>query len=197
MTPSPLPGSVRVRESILGETRGERCRIQECQAACCSNGVWMDEGHAALLLAHAPRIASLLPLDRRHPPGWFEGTCEDDDFPSGRGLGTRALPWVGNPSREACVFLGADLGCILQRASPGLGLPPPGLKPFYCALYPVLLSQGELVMDQESPVHLGGGDCQRPREDGEKLPVLEVFAEEIRLALGEEEYRRWAGGENG
>lgn len=184
-------GDLLIRESIFAPGRGERCRLEECRAACCQNGIWMSLPHQEKILAHAKEIAQYLPEERRDPALWFEGETEDPDFPGGRAIGSAAVPAPEpeDPERETCVFLRPeDYLCALQVASEALQLPYPGLKPYDCALYPILLSEGELLLDTFSPEELSGADCQRVCE-GPPRPILEIFEGELRLAVGEEGYQ--------
>jgi hypothetical protein len=177
---------VLIGDSLLGLSRGARCRIDECRAGCCRNGINMELAHAERIRAHAADIAPHLPPERRDPAGWFDEEVEDPDFPGGRGVGTSAVDDPDDPALTACVFLRRDYRCALQVASEAIGLAYPGLKPFHCALYPILLSEGELVLDEWSPAELSGADCQR--EAAPRVPVADVFRDEIALALGEDGY---------
>jgi hypothetical protein len=180
--PKPSLRGITLGEGLFTKTRGERCRLSECRAGCCSNGVWMDSDHVDLLLKHRAEISARLPPERRDPLRWFEEEREDKDFPSGTAVSSACAPVPGE-ERETCVFLLPDYRCVLQVSSEALGLPGLGLKPFYCALYPLLLSDGALDLDHQSPEELGGADCQRPSADPK--PVIEVFEYELRLALGD------------
>jgi hypothetical protein len=180
---------LRIHPNVLGLSRGERCALGECRAACCANGVWVDAAHVERVRAHAADVARHLPPDRRDPAVWFEDEVMDcEDFPSGHGHPTATVIDPDDPDRDVCVFLRPDRLCALQVASGALGLPHPGLKPFDCATYPVLRSEGELLLDLWSPDELDGADCQRAT--AEPRPVLEVFREELELVLGEDGYRR-------
>lgn len=171
--------------SLFAPARGERCRLSECRAGCCRNGAWMSPAHAGRILSEADAVARALPEARRDPAGWFDEENEDPDFEEGYAVGTAAVEDPDEPGASACVFLRPDRLCALQVAGEGLALPPPGLKPFHCALYPLLLSQGELLFDRWSPDELDGADCQR-RATGPSRAVFEVFRDEVVLALGEE-----------
>jgi hypothetical protein len=173
---------LRVHPSILGRTRGARCRIEECRGLCCRNGVWLDSGLRERILARAPEIVPQLPVDRADPASWFEtDVLEHVDFPSGRGVSTAVVVDPEDDAEDNCIFLRPeDRKCALQCVDPGL-------KPFDCATYPVLRSEGELTLDLESPKE-SGHDCQR--ETDAPALVLEVFANELRLVLGEAGYQR-------
>lgn len=178
-------GDLRVHPNVLGLTRGPRCDLAVCRGACCTNGIWVDTGHVERIRAHSADVAALLPAERRDVETWFETellACVD--FPSGRGLSTSVVDDPEDPDRDTCVFLlPGSRHCALQVASGALGLGYPGLKPFDCATYPVLRSEGELMLDLWSPEELDGADCQQP---GPPARVVDVFREELELAVGPE-----------
>jgi hypothetical protein len=174
-----------IDESLFAPARGERCVLSECRAACCQNGAWIDEGHAMLIMKHKAKIAALLPEERRDANLWFDEEREDKDFPSGIGLSCVSVEDPNDASRGACVFLLPNYYCALQVVSEEMKLPYPGLKPIDCALYPILRSGGRLMLDTWSPENLTGADCQRTAH-GAPRPVFEVFADEVRLVLGED-----------
>lgn len=178
---------LQIDQSLFQQSRGARCILSECRAACCQNGAWMDEGHAEKILKNREKIAALLPEDRKNALLWFDEEREDKDFPSGIGLSCVSVEDPNDPSRGACVFLMTDYRCALQVVSEEMSLPYPGLKPIDCALYPILRSGGRLALDIWSPEALDGADCQRACENPK--PVLEVFEGELRLVLGEDGYR--------
>jgi hypothetical protein len=77
--------------------------------------------------------------------------------------------------------------CALQVTSEQLGLAYPGLKPLFCALYPLQVRDDEIVIDHETVQNFGGAVCQRACTT--KQPLYRVFKEELQLVLGEEGYR--------
>lgn len=182
---------IRLDRSLWRPARGERCVLTECRGACCVDGIWVDVGHVQRILAHADAIAPHLSDEYRGDPDrWFgDDTWEHNDFPSGIGIPTATGPRPGDPARNGCVFLRTDHGCGLQVASEALGLGWPGLKPFDCATYPILRSEGELVFDEKSPDGPEGADCQRALEPGSNpVPRYEVFRLEVELAIGRAGY---------
>jgi hypothetical protein len=176
-------------ETLFAKARGERCVLSECRASCCQNGAWMDEAHAERIMKHKAKIAALLPEERRDASLWFDEEREDKDFPSGIGLSCVSVEDPNDASRGACVFLLPNYYCALQVLSEEMKLPYPGLKPIDCALYPILRSGGKLMLDVWSPENLTGADCQRSIEQSankKSARVFEVFADEVRLVLGED-----------
>jgi hypothetical protein len=173
-----------LNESLFQTSRGERCVLSECRAACCQNGAWIDEGHAEKIMRYKEQIKKLLPKDRHDHEQWFDEEREDQDFPSGVGLSCVSVEDPNEKSRGVCVFLMTNYHCSLQALSEALTLGYPGLKPFDCALYPILRSGGQLALDVWSPEALEGADCQR--EHTNARPLDEVFEWELRLALGDD-----------
>jgi len=192
--PQPLPdiAGLQMDANLLRKGRGERCILTECQAACCVNGIWADVNHVQKILAHAEAIKPYLAEQYRNEDAWFgEEILEHSDFPSGLGIPTQTGSMDGHPGRSGCVLLRSDYKCGLQVASLALGLGYPGLKPFDCASYPILRSEGALQVDDASPAQLGGADCQRPCA-GEPQRMFEIFREEVELSLGAQGFARLA-----
>ena len=173
--------------------RGQPCRLDQCGAACCVGGIWIDVGHVQTILDVATQVAAHMDADRRDPGQWFtDEVVEHCDFPSGIATATAVRPRPGQPDRPGCVFVRADHTCALQVAGHSLGLGWPGLKPFDCATFPVLMSEGSLRWDRQSASRAHGADCQipRPREPAlpDQPPFFRVFRREIELAIGRAGY---------
>jgi hypothetical protein len=178
-------------ETLFSRSRGPRCTLSVCKGACCRNGAWVDSLHVDKILGSAKKIREFLPPERHDALQWFDEEREDSDMPSGVATGTATVSDPEDASREMCVFLRpGDYFCALQLASEAQGLAYPGLKPMDCALYPLLRSEGELGLDLWSPEELAGADCQ---QEGSTAPIAGVFADELRLALGEEGYQLLCG----
>ena len=176
---------LRLDPALLDPARGERCHIDECHAACCSNGIWVDLHQVERIVAHAADVIPLLQPGCTDPTTWFgDETWEHPDFPSGIGIPTTLVDRPELDHAPRCVLLMADWRCALQVASERLGLGWPGLKPFDCATFPVLRSEGELQWDAESVGELGGADCQRPAA-GAPARRCDVFRMEVELSLGQ------------
>ncbi len=183
-----IVAGLQINANMFGAARGPRCEPSQCRAACCANGIWLDEQLADRIRLHADTVAALLPPDRDDPDAWFETDEEmlSDDFPSGRGIPTAVVDDPDDPDGHTCVFLRpGDRLCALHMANEPLGLAYPGLKPFDCATYPVLRSDGELLMDEESPDQLDGADCQHAT-GGPRLRLIDVFRGEVTLCVGED-----------
>ncbi|MGH7391492.1 MAG: hypothetical protein ACREM3_18835, partial [Candidatus Rokuibacteriota bacterium] len=171
-----LPGLTVDRN--LFELRFERgCATWRCDATCCATGVSLDVRERDRVLAHADLVrGAMSPGQDPDPAHWFAAEEFDDaDFPSGRATHTRA-------GATGCAFLDAERRCVLQKASlaAGGGL---DLKPFFCTAFPITLSHGVLLVDDEE-IRL------RPRCCGSTgdgpLTVLDVCSMELEYMLGGE-----------
>lgn len=191
---------VWLHPSLWLPARGVPCALSECGAACCVGGIWLDVGHVQRILDHADAVAAHMDDDRGNPDVWFtDEVLEHRDFPSGFGTATSVGDRPGQPGRPGCVFVRADHKCALQVASDALGLPWPGLKPFECATFPVLLSEGSLRWDRQSAARAHGADCQQPGPRSPPLPdqppFYRVFRREIELAIGKAGWLTLQGGD--
>jgi len=178
---------------VLFEDRAlRRCRLEECQSYCCSGGVWIHTRQVEDLLAHQELIKPHLPPERRDPALWFDGTDElDNDWPeAGNATGTAVVDDPTHPAGTTCVFLNAERLCALQAAGLAAGEHPWRFKPFYCALHPLGLDGGHVVLVEGSEIYTAGGDCSRPTDGGTLVPVYALFDAETKLALGEDGYNQ-------
>ncbi len=175
----------RISRTLIAPSSGYNCRLEVCGGACCGGGIWTDADQAQAILQHAPAIARHLPGERQDPKRWFSGEAMDHpDFASGLGLATAVLPRLDGSDRRACIFALADHTCAVERASVDLGLAWPGLKPFDCATFPVLRSEGGVAWDRTTEAIPTQADCQRPLPTQPGPPFHTVFRREIELAIG-------------
>jgi hypothetical protein len=188
-----LINGIAVDSRLLEARPIRRCSIEECDARCCTGGVFVDTRQADDILAHTALIQPHLPQERRDPALWFDGLIEpDDDHPTGGSVtSTSVFPDATHPVGESCVFLRPDRKCALQVAGLAAGEHPWRFKPFYCALHPLVYDKKRLVLSEHSPIYQAGGSCHRPEADG-AVPVYQLFAVELKLALGEVGYTELA-----
>ena len=147
--------------------------MSRCSARCCREGVLVDLDHRDRILAEAPLIVEYMePTQQQDPSGWFQDEEEiDPDFPTGRAVNTKSF-------NGRCVFLDSEKRCVLQLAEPRS----PGLKPFYCRAFPIVLVEGRLTLDatwcpDES-------QCCSPVAQGERT-TLDACRYELAHVLGE------------
>jgi hypothetical protein len=180
---------IPVERRLLEPRQLRRCELRECQAHCCSCGVYLKDDEAKRILAHAPAILPHLPAERHDPQSWFDWNLEPDhDHPDGGMLAsTNVVNDPTHPAGSTCVFLREDRKCALQVASVAAGRHPWDLKPFYCALYPLVYHQRQLILDDENLVYLEGGTCTRGG-CGDPKPLYQLLDVEMKLALGDDGY---------
>jgi Fe-S-cluster containining protein len=147
-----------------------------CTALCCQSGVYVSLPERDRVLEHADTV-------RRHmdgtqvkdPKKWFTvRTRRDRDFEGGRCVGTRV-------HNGKCAFLNGEGLCTLQVASsrePDV----PQLKPFFCRLFPLVISDGVLGYDD---LCAGEARCCTFGWRG-AAPVVEACRAELELVLGPE-----------
>lgn len=185
----------KIHPELLQEAPAERCVLSECLGACCTGGAWLDVTQLKLIVPQVAALQANLPEDRRDPNLWFSAPADDEDSPAGATVGTMVVDDVRRPGQTCCVFLRPDRWCALQVTSQQLGLAYPGLKPLFCALYPLQIRDGEIVIDHETMQLFAGATCRRARAtvaDARPQPLYRVFKEELLLILGEDGYRALA-----
>jgi hypothetical protein len=178
-------------DNLLEPSHGERCLPEECRAACCPGGIWVDILHVQRILGVADAIRPYLSAEYRdNEDMWFgDEELDHDDFPSGLAIPTAIVPRPGDPERTGCVFLRTDHRCGLQVASEALGAGWPGLKPRDCAMYPITCSDGTVHYDEETTAANPHADCQRQRPTPPR-PRYVVFRQEVELAIGRAGWQR-------
>ncbi|NQW21970.1 MAG: DUF3109 family protein [SAR202 cluster bacterium] len=182
-------GIIKVDSRLLESRPVARCLVDVCRGGCCGHGVRLDLADASRIVEEAELIKPHLPLDRHDVKNWFDGdVCEDEDFPSGWMVGTEVVADHTRPDGTKCVFLRDDNFCGLQAASIALGRHHWDLKPFYCALFPLVLVGDTLQLDDENAIYKLGGSCQRA--EVVSTPLYQVFKDELILALGEDGYNQ-------
>src|SRR5688572_15924564 len=122
--------SIPVERRLLESRALRRCELSECQAHCCSSGVYLGVGDAQKIIDHQQLVFPHLPADRHNVETWFDQTLEPDhDHPGGGMLvGTNVIADVTHPAGQTCVFLRPDRKCALQVASMAAGEHPWHLK---------------------------------------------------------------------
>jgi hypothetical protein len=165
-----------------------RCRLEECRAACCLYGVWVDVREADEILKRAGLIIPHMPEESRDPDLWFDGEVEPDEHAlSGKTIHSAVLPAPDHYGGIACVFLRSDYKCALQVASEAAGFHPWHFKPFYCILHPLDFDeQQRITLDETETMLAEPGSCLRPAE--KPVSLLVTFEPELRYLLGNKRY---------
>jgi Fe-S-cluster containining protein len=165
---------IRIEPDVLRKDAVVPCAGANCKAACCSTGVWLKEDEAPRIRAWATAVKACLPAERHDESKWFDA---DDLEP-----GTTTVDDPMRPGKTCCVFLQPDRKCALQVVSKANNLGWPGLKPYFCAIFPLYFEEGVLSMDEHPPLDFSA-------TGGEKRAMYEVYRDEAILILGEDGYR--------
>ena len=97
-----IVNGIPVERKLLESRAIRRCELQECQAHCCSCGVYLNVDEAKRILAHQEMILPHLGPDRRDPDTWFDWTPEPDhDHPDGGMLASTNVANIRR-GRTAC-----------------------------------------------------------------------------------------------
>jgi hypothetical protein len=167
-----------------------RCRLDECQGACCLHGTWVDQVEIQDILAHAELIMPHMQSGAVDPKDWFDERHDRDPHALSGEVGhTTVLPDADHYGGTACIFLRQDHKCALQTAAIEGQLHPWRFKPFYCILHPLDLDEeGCITLDETELMLAEPGSCLRPAE--KSSPLIDTFAEELRYLLGEKGYQQ-------
>lgn len=178
----------KINPRMLEKEYMVRCRLHECQAACCLYGVWIDELEARTIQKNAALIIPEMPENWQNPCDWFDGREDvDEHIPSRRVVHSRVVDNPKHYGGSACVFLRVDHKCALQTAAFKAGKHPWTYKPFYCILHPLDLDEkGRITLDDTGLLMDEPGSCLRPSRV--KIPLFSTFEPELRYFLGDREY---------
>jgi len=173
----PYISDLQVNEDVFTARFAADADSSRCSAHCCRAGVLVDIGHRDRILSEAALVHEYMEPAQEHDPAkWFVAEDEEDvDFPSRRAINTTL---VGG----TCVFLDSQRRCVLQRAEER----PPGLKPFYCRAFPIVIVEGRLTLNCD---HCPDDtQCCGIVAQGERT-ALDVFRFELTHVLGAEGMR--------
>ncbi len=151
-----------------------------CASTCCSGGVYADIIERDRILANRDLVIQQMDETQNHDyHEWFETQEEEDhDFPSGQCVGTEVF-------NDKCVFLNRRGHCSLQIAAVADGRHKWDLKPFYCVLFPIEISDGVVSFD---PMLQDEESCCTVKKDF-ATPLFEGCKDEIIHAIGEDGFR--------
>lgn len=163
----------------------QACNVCICSGECCYYGVYTDKSEYEKILSIKERIIrSMDDSQTKNVDEWFEEEQEDSDFPSGVAVGTEVY-------NGKCVFLDQQGFCTLQKIAIEDGEDKWKYKPLYCILFPLVIFEGKLTVDDE---HLGRMHyCNKIQN--QTSTVFETCKNELKFLLGEkgfkelEEYR--------
>lgn len=150
-----------------------------CSSACCEGGVFVDVKEREVIVAHGSLIARHMDETQiTDPSRWFESAVEEDaDFPSGQCVGTQVI-------NGKCAFLDGAGRCSLQKAAVATGLHKWAIKPLFCILYPIEISNNTVSFDSM----LQDEETCCTISDSFTVPLFEACREELVHIVGEEGY---------
>lgn len=152
-----------------------------CTSTCCEGGVYADVAERDRILRHAEMISRHMDeTQNADPSAWFDPAEEPDpDFPSGRCVGTSVI-------NAKCALLDRAGRCSLQVAATAAGMHRWELKPLYCILYPIEVTDNLVGFD---PLLQGEQACCTVTNRFQ-LPVFEACQDELVRLLGEDGFRQ-------
>lgn len=152
-----------------------------CTSVCCRGGVYADVRERDRILAHRDLIRPHMDDSQpRNDAEWFEAEESDDaDFASGRCVGTR-------DTHGKCTFLDRQGRCSLQVAAAAAGMDRWALKPLYCVLFPIEITNrvvgfDDMLQDEQPCCSVS---------DRFSIPLFRACRDELVHLLGEDGYRR-------
>lgn len=150
----------------------ERCRLELCRSRCCRFGVWADLEEQKKILDNRDLVLPFLRDETKDASTWFGKTEEDSDCPSGLAVETQAVGGY-------CAFFNPACGCALQKGAGEAGLHEWELKPRFCIMFPLVVSEGELTVDEDMKTLW----CMK--EPNRTHPILFSVKKEVSFLFGE------------
>jgi hypothetical protein len=150
-----------------------------CTSVCCQHGVYADVKERDRILDHRETIKKHMDeTQTRDESLWFEQQEEEDsDFVSGRRVGTEVV-------NGKCAFLDKLGRCSIQLAATAEGMHKWAIKPTFCILFPLEISDGvvgfdDLLDEEESCCSISSVF---------EVPLFEACKDELTHILGEDGY---------
>ena len=90
-----IVNGIAVQRRLMESRSVRRCELTECQAHCCSCGVYLEVSDAKRILEHQDLVLPHVEPERRDPAQWFDWNLEPDhDHPNGGTLAaTISVAW--------------------------------------------------------------------------------------------------------
>jgi hypothetical protein len=151
-----------------------------CTSTCCASGVWVDLRDRDRILAHKDIIKKYMDgTQTTDDSAWFDSDEQaDSDFASGMCVGTAEID-------NTCVFLDGAGRCSLQVAAASEGMHKWALKPLYCILYPIEVTDGVVGFD---PMLQSEQSCCTV-DTVFRIPAFEACHDELVHLLGEDGFQ--------
>ena len=151
------------------------CDVCICSGECCYYGVYTDKGEYEKIISEKEKIIKYMDDSQtKNVDTWFEEPQVDHDFPSGLAVGTEV-------HNGKCVFLDKQGFCTLQKMAMAEGEFKWKYKPLYCILFPLVISEGVLTVDDE---HLNDMHYCSKLEN-QISTVFDCCKNELKFLLGE------------
>jgi hypothetical protein len=151
------------------------CDVCICSGECCYYGVYTDQADHDKIIAAKDKIISYMDDSQtKNVEDWFEDPEPDPDFPSGIAIGTEVY-------NNKCVFLDKQGFCTLQKMTYAEGEFKWKYKPLYCILFPLVIFEGALTVDDEHLARMHY--CSK--SENQTSTVYDCCKDELRYLLGE------------
>lgn len=150
----------------------------KCNGECCNYGVFTDSKEAEGIISIRDKVIPLMDeTQSKDYRTWFEPPEEDEDFESGVAVGTEII-------NGKCSFLDKNGLCTLQKLAILEGKHQWEYKPLYCILFPLVIFEGAMTIDDEHIERLKY--CNK--SDVNDLTIYESCRDELRHFFGEEAF---------
>lgn len=151
-----------------------------CTSTCCAGGVYTDILERDKILVHKERIKQHMDeTQSKSESEWFDTAEEnDEDFPSGKCVGTAVI-------NDKCAFLDKHGRCSLQVAASEQGNHRWALKPVFCILFPIEISNNRVGFDD---MLQGDEQCCTVGNEFD-LPLFRACKDEFIHLVGEDGYQ--------
>ena len=157
----------------------QHCDISLCAGECCYYGVYTDLKEYEKIMSIKDRIIKSMDASQpKDPETWFEEQEEDDDFESGIAVGTEV-------HNGKCVFLDKKGFCTLQKIAMEDGEFKWKYKPIYCILFPLVIFEGALTVDDEHLARMHYCSI----EEKQVSTVFDCCKNELLYILGEQGFQ--------
>ena len=151
----------------------------DCSGECCHYGVYLDLKESQDILKIKDKVIELMDETQcKDTKKWFEPAEEDEDFDSGVAVGTEVI-------NGKCTFLDKDGLCILQKLALNEGAYKWKYKPLYCILFPLVIFEGALTIDDEHIERLKSCNIN----PGTETSIFEHCREELSHFFSEDDFK--------
>ncbi len=152
----------------------------KCSGECCWYGVYTDSKEAEQIMEIKDKLIPLFDETQvKDTKKWFEPPEEDEDFDSGVAVGTEVI-------NNKCTFLDKDGLCTLQRLANLEGEHKWKYKPLYCILFPLVVYEGALTVDDDHIDRLK--TCNK--NPMTETTIFESCTEELKHFFGEKDFKK-------